>query len=185
MGAADVGDRRPLGNAQGGAGLDLARGQADLAIRFFRPQGEGLVAVKASPIGWGLYASDAYLARRGPVELGQFARHEIIAFDESLKRTAGAVWLSEHAKDATVVLRCNSPRALSDAVAAGMGVSALPCFIAAGNPLLRRLSPSVLASSEVWLVVHEDLRSVPRVRAVMDFIHGIFQRERALFAGDQ
>jgi hypothetical protein len=33
--------------------------------------------------------------------------------------------------------------------------------------------------------VHEDLKDVPRVRAVLDFIHALLQRERALFTGEQ
>jgi hypothetical protein len=33
--------------------------------------------------------------------------------------------------------------------------------------------------------VHEDLKDVPRVRAVLDFVHSLVQRERALLAGEQ
>jgi hypothetical protein len=60
----------------------------------------------------------------------------------------------------------------------------LPCFIAAGNPSLRRLVPAVLGTSEIWIAVHEGLKDVPRVRAVLDFIHVLVQREGALLAGE-
>jgi hypothetical protein len=36
---------------------------------------------------------------------------------------------------------------------------------------------------EAWLVVHEDVRRAPRVRAVMDILIEILARERELFEG--
>lgn len=166
------------------ASLDLVRGEADVAVRFFRPRQDGIAARKAGTVGWSLYGSDAYLARKGPVRLGALAGHEFLGFDDSLASAAGAVWMREHAGDARVVLRGNSPRALAEAAAAGLGIAVLPCFVAAGNPSLRRLVPAVLGTSEIWTGVHEDLKDVPRVRAVLDFIHALLQRERALFAGE-
>jgi DNA-binding transcriptional LysR family regulator len=166
------------------APLDLARGEADVALRFYRPTGGGIVAKKAGTVGWGLYGSDAYLARKGTVDLGSLSDHEVVCFDESLKNVPGALWLAEHARGASVVFRGNGPRALCEAVAAGLGIAVLPCFLAAGNPLLRRLSPAVLTVSDAWTAVHEDLRSAPRVRAVLDFVHSAFVRDRALLAGE-
>jgi len=167
------------------ATLDLARGEADLAVRLYRPRGEGIVLKKVGTIGWGLYGSDAYLARKGSVELQNLCGHELVCFDEALKSLPGAMWLSQHAQGATIAMRGNSPHALSLAVAAGLGIAVLPCFVTVGNPLLRRLSPSVLTTSEAWTAVHADLKSVPRVRTVLDFVHRVFAREAALFAGEQ
>ena len=169
----------------GNASLDLVRGEADLAIRFFRPRQDNVVARKVGTVGWSLYGSDAYLERKGRVKLGALADHDFLGFDDSLSSAAGAVWMREHVGDARVVLRGNSPRALAEAVASGLGISVLPCFVAAGNPALRRLTPVVLGSSEIWTAVHEDLKDVPRVRAVLEFVHALVQRERALLAGEQ
>jgi DNA-binding transcriptional LysR family regulator len=169
----------------GNASLDLARGEADVAVRFFRPKQDGVVARRVGVVGWSLYGSDAYLERKGPVKLGALAGHDFLGFDDSLAATAGAAWMREHARDVRVVLRGNSPRALAEAVASGLGVSVLPCFIAAGNPSMRRLVPAVLATSELWTAVHEDLKDVPRVRAVLDFLHALIAREAALFSGEQ
>jgi DNA-binding transcriptional LysR family regulator len=166
------------------ASLDLARGEADLALRFYRPTGGGIVVKKAGTVGWSLYGSDAYVARKGTVQLGDLRRHELVCFDEALGNVPGALWLAEHARDATVVFRGNGPRSLCEAVAAGLGIAVVPCFVAADNPLLRRLTPAVLTVSEAWTAVHEDLRSAPRVRAVLDFVHEAFARDRALLAGE-
>jgi hypothetical protein len=37
--------------------------------------------------------------------------------------------------------------------------------------------------ADQWLLVHRDLRALPRVRAVMDAVIVLFQRERALLEG--
>jgi len=37
--------------------------------------------------------------------------------------------------------------------------------------------------ADQWLLVHRDLRALPRVRAVMDAVIELFQRERALLEG--
>ncbi len=167
------------------ASLDLVRGEADLAVRFARPRQDGVVGRRIGTIGWSLYGSDAYLERKGPVRLGALAGHDVLAYDDSIAAVPGAAWIREHAGDAHVVMRGNSPRALAEAVAAGLGISVLPCFIAVGNPLLRRLDPAVLGTSEIWIAVHEGLKDVPRVRAVIDFVSALVQREGALLAGEQ
>jgi len=37
--------------------------------------------------------------------------------------------------------------------------------------------------ADQWLLVHRDLRALPRVRAVMDAVIALFQRERPLLEG--
>lgn len=57
------------------------------------------------------------------------------------------------------------------AVRAGVGVAALPSFLAARDPELVRITARGRpVAREVWLVVHEDLRGAPSIRAVMDFL---------------
>jgi DNA-binding transcriptional LysR family regulator len=48
------------------ATLDLLRREADVALRMFRPTQAALVARRVGKLGWSLYASDAYVARKVP-----------------------------------------------------------------------------------------------------------------------
>ena len=66
----------------------------------------------------------------------------------------------------------------------GAGLTVLPCYLADGDPSLRRIgAPLKEVAPEQWLLVHRDLRALPRIRAVMDAIIRLFHEERALLEG--
>ena len=163
---------------------DLLRGEADLAIRA-RPVIEpDLVARKLVCAGWSLYASPDYVARKGtPPDPETLCGHDVITFDESLASTPGGTWLGAHARGSSVAMRGNSVVAVRNAAICGMGITVLPCFLAEPEPQLQRLSPRVLGERDIYLVVHPDLARVARVRAVMDFIIELFERDAALWTG--
>jgi DNA-binding transcriptional LysR family regulator len=79
------------------ATADLARGEADIAIRAFRETRGDLVVRKVADVGWSLYAAPSYLARKpaakNPCDL---RGHSVIGFSDSASRTPGARWLEEH-----------------------------------------------------------------------------------------
>src|SRR5690606_35191347 len=55
---------------------DLTRGEADVAIRLFRPQQPELVTRRVARLSVGMYASDDYVARRGcPNDLTELFAH--------------------------------------------------------------------------------------------------------------
>jgi DNA-binding transcriptional LysR family regulator len=87
-------------------------------------------------------------------------------------------------KGADVTMRANSIISALNAALVGMGITVLPCFLGDDEPTLERLTPRILGSRDVMLVVHPDLSKVARVRAVMDFVSGAFQKEDALWRGD-
>ncbi len=163
--------------------LDLARGEADVAVRFFRSSDESLVTKKLGDLGWSLYGSDSYLERKGAVDPSALGDHEIVGYHESFSGMPGANWLVRHAIDSRVVCRGNTMWSVAEAVAAGLGVSVLPCFLEVGELLIRRLTSEVLAVSEAFFVVHPDLKNVARVRAVSQFLTDLFARNRSLLAG--
>jgi len=73
---------------------------------------------------------------------------------------------------------------LHEGCRAGAGLAVLPCYLGDPDPQLQRLGdvlPEVFADQ--WLLVHRDLRALPRVRAVMDAMIVLFQRERPALEG--
>ena len=83
-------------------------------------------------------------------------------------------------------IRCNNWLVVRETARAGGGFAILPCYLGDADDSLQRIGgpiPEVFADQ--WLLVHRDLRALPRVRAVMDAVIALFQRERALLAGKE
>ncbi len=67
--------------------------------------------------------------------------------------------------------RINTLMGMLEATKQNLGLAALPCFIADTDPKLYRIcSPLPELATDLWLLTHEDLRNVARVRAFIDFI---------------
>ena len=170
--------------SSGNQASDLLRGEADLAVRAREVTEPDLVARKVACAGWSLYAATDYVARKGtPPSPEDLRGHDLIGFDDSLSGTPGGLWLKTHAQGTNVVMRGNSIVAAINATICGMGVGALPCFLAESEPVLRRLTPRVIGTRDIFLVVHPDLARVARVRAVMDFVVELLARDGALWSG--
>jgi DNA-binding transcriptional LysR family regulator len=172
----------------GSAALDLVRREADLAVRLFREKSPSLVTRKIGELGWSLYASRAYVERTGlalgaDLGAGALAGQPLIGYVGAAARSPGALWLAEHSRPEDLVLTCESVPSVLNAVKAGLGLSALPCFAAHGDASLVRLTPTLVARSEAFLVIPPDHRETVRVRLVMDAVTTIFERERKMLEG--
>jgi DNA-binding transcriptional LysR family regulator len=98
----------------------------------------------------------------------------------------GQSWVLELLEGARPALRVNNWLVLHQAVAAGAGIAVLPCYLGDADPTLRRLgAPLPEVAADQWLLVHHDLRDLPRVRAVMDSLIRLFQEERPALEGQR
>jgi len=156
--------------------VSLARREADLALRYGSPRDSELIARRVATIGFGLYASPKY---RDKVDAG--AAPAFIGFDQESDFIAEAVWLGEQFAERRFSLRTNSQTTQAAAARAGFGVALLPRYLAAGDPDLVQVSlANRLPEREVWLIIRRDLRNVPRVRAVTDYLVDVFRRDQRL-----
>ena len=65
----------------------------------------------------------------------------------------------------------NTATGLLAAVRAGFGLATLPCTIADAEPDLAQCLPSARDNERgLWLLTHERVRQVPRVRLLVDFL---------------
>ncbi len=78
-------------------------------------------------------------------------------------------------------MRASSTTALLYAVKAGMGLGVLPCFTV--DATVQRLTPKVLATSEVFLVTTADAKGTARARVVLEALGNMFAQERERLAG--
>lgn len=165
--------------------LDLARREADIALRLVRPRLGDLVARRLGDVGYGLYASPAYLEARGEPELrSQCAGHVLIDWPLDYTIIPQVPWLRRHAAAAPVAMRSGSALARLGACANGLGLALLPCILADGDPRLRRITAATLPPvQELWLVTHRDLARVARVRVVLEHVAAEAKRVRSRFRG--
>lgn len=165
-----------------GAVLDLARREADVALRFFRSAHESLVVRRVAEVRHGLYASPAYLAKspplRGPADV---ARHALLTSAPGA-RVVDASWLERLSGGARPALSCELSAGLFEAARAGAGVAVLPRYLGDREPGLVHLPMPGEPSETLWMTVHRDVRDTPRVRAVLEHLASELERDRALLA---
>jgi DNA-binding transcriptional LysR family regulator len=164
-----------------GVSLDIARREADLAVRVGRPSGSGLVCRKLGEVGYMLYASRSYLAKHRTPQRGEgLAGHDLITFTGAPAATS-PFFMSESLDEARIALRCDNPLIQLQAAANGIGIAELACFLGDDCADLVRIWPGEPpALRSVWLVLHEDLRRSARIRVVSSMIGDTFRRQRKI-----
>jgi DNA-binding transcriptional LysR family regulator len=163
--------------------LNLARGEADIALRNRRPDHNSLVSRRVGTVAIALYASRAYLVARGTPDDGDYSGHDLILFDESLAGMPGYDWVEERTARARIAMRSNEILPLLAAARAGAGIAYLPCIAAFGEPDLVPIPPGIVGHPEIFLITHRDLRRRARVRVTFDFIVRLCTEQAAALAG--
>jgi DNA-binding transcriptional LysR family regulator len=162
---------------------NLSRREADLLIREQVPDLAGIVTRRLGRVAYAIYASPR-LAARTSVARESLRGTPWIGFDEEHAYMPGQAWLHALLENKRPAIRCNDRQIVLEAVRSGAGVAVLPCYLADGDPALRRIgAPLKEVAADQWLLVHRDLRALPRIRAVMDAIIRLFHEERALLEG--
>lgn len=157
----------------GNPAANLSRRDADIAIRATRMPPETLVGRRLATIAWALYGRDGAPAPARWVMPGaELADLPVTGF------------LAGRVGEADVACRINTVSGLADAVEAGIGIGYLPCFVGDARPQLRRLAaPEPALAADLWVLTHPDLRTVARVRAVLDGLGAGIARLRPLIEG--
>lgn len=157
--------------------LDLARREADIAVRTLRPEQPDLIVRQVGCWEVGLYASRRYLERHGePRPGGGFAGRDIALYQEGVTQRQSDTLVGEPRGDGRVVAELDSSLMLATFVRAGLAMGELPCYLARRDPELVRLWPDRCRAKpyEAWLVLHQDLAHTARVRVVVEAITEAF-----------
>jgi DNA-binding transcriptional LysR family regulator len=148
---------------------DVLRREADVAVRMVPPQQEALVAQRIGAIRLGLHATPGYLSARGtPQSLAEVRSHTLIGVehDTPVLRALQAEGFPIGRDD--FAFRSDHDLAQLAAIRAGLGIGVCQVPIGARDGLVRLLPDAFGFDLETWVVCHEDLRGVARVRAVFD-----------------
>ncbi|QDL53035.1 LysR family transcriptional regulator [Rhodoferax aquaticus] len=152
---------------------NLLRREADIAIRMVRPDQASLVAKKIGDIGLGAFAHRSYLARKSPIRVPQdLLQHELIGGDTDTSILDGFQAMGYPVGREAFALRTDDFIVQWRAVQAGLGIGFLANYMAYDESDIVRILPLALtiAPLPVWLTVHREIRTNPRIRAVYDFL---------------
>ena len=166
---------------QADAFLDLARHEADLAIRGANTVPDSVIARPLGVLQTALYGA----ASRFPTADGAaLDALPWIGHSAKLAHLDSARWIAANIPAERVVMRVDSLVALADAVAAGIGVGwVLRPLAATRGGLVALRPPEPEFATRIWLLGHPDLRRIARIRAVADALHGALVADPRLREG--
>jgi DNA-binding transcriptional LysR family regulator len=151
---------------------DLLRRDADIAVRMVRPKQKALLAKRAGKIALGFYAHRRYLERYGyPERLEDLAHHTLIGFD---RVSPSANFLEASPLPVSRELfafRCDYDLAQLAALRSGFGIGICHAAIAGRDPdLLPVLGKHFKVELEIWIVMHNELKRISRMRLMFDHL---------------
>jgi DNA-binding transcriptional LysR family regulator len=158
------------------ARLDIAHREIEIGVRNAAPESPSLAGRRTNNVGFAPFRARN---RPGPDAEAWVA----ISPEDAITNTAR--WLNAR-QDVTIAAWANTPRTLYDLILAGVGKGMLPCFAGDRDPLLERAGDPVPELREgQWLVMHNDDRHRPEVRAVIEKMAALFTSHASLFAGER
>ncbi|HET7334396.1 MAG TPA: LysR substrate-binding domain-containing protein [Rhizomicrobium sp.] len=158
--------------------LDLAQREADIAIRMRAPVQADLIQRKLFTMHYHIYATPGYLERTStPQKLEDLCDHTVIVYGETAAPEIREVnWLLDTTRrlrpgGCAQVLRINNLSGILCAAEHGLGLAALPDYLAAEHRGLVRVLPQIEGPSfDVHLAYPDALRQSKRVAAFRDFL---------------
>ena len=165
--------------------LDLAKGEADVAIRGNKPAHATLVGRKIADVPWAAYASRSYVQQHGrPDRPEQTVGHTMIGFVGEIADHQAAQWLRTVAPSAAVSGHSSNIPSVLMAVKSNAGLAPLPAPIAdRDDDLVRVLRDIPYLRLPMYLLTHPDLRQTPRVKAFFDFAVAEMRALRPVLTG--
>ncbi|MFI4935373.1 MAG: LysR family transcriptional regulator [Caulobacterales bacterium] len=150
---------------------DLLRREADIAVRMARPSQGALTARRVGDVPLKLYAHRRYLEAHGlPTRIDQ-AGFAAIGFDRDLQNQRAMEERQLHLTREFFAFRSDNDLAQLAALRAGFGIGACQTGIARRDPdLIPVLEDYFHYDMEVWVAMHEDLKTSRRMRLMFDWL---------------
>lgn len=149
---------------------DVLGRAVDIAVRMVRPTQKALLSRKVGRAPVGFYAHRAYADRYGvPRDRAEIPGHALIGFDTETPFTRAAAALLGIDR-AMFALRTDSDLAAHMALKSGFGLGVCQVPLARRQPDLVRVLPNLSVPLDIWIVMHEGLKRVARMRAAFDHL---------------
>lgn len=162
----------------------LATREVDIAITLERPSVGQVTLQKLTDYTLELYGTDRYFERRGkPSTMTELHRHTFSGYIPELLFTKELNFskLNEGVEVAPSI-RSTSVIAQVNAVLSGAAIGVLPRFLATAHDALKPLLENEFQlTRSYWISVHDDLRHLHRIQAVLKAIIAMVRSDRSSF----
>ncbi len=157
--------------------LNLNTGEADAAIRLFKPRAPGLVQRHIATIRFHICGAKKYFEKHGmPKKLSDLKNHFLLGFPEGLPGPfenpnwlldAAGIDINSHQN----LLLMNSMHALFQAAREGAGIAVMPDYLIKAHKELQIVLPDVKRPDvDMYFIYAEERRNSRRINALRDFI---------------
>ncbi|MCM2400304.1 LysR family transcriptional regulator [Rhizobium sp. S153] len=158
------------------AGVDLIFREAEIELTHQRPAAGNLAARQSVRICYAAYATQ---------EVADEDQERWVSIGREQATAAADKWISRQ-PDKWISIWTTAPPALLELVRSGGGRAILPCFIGEREDGLIRIGEPVAAlTADLWITMHDDDRSRPEVRLMIDRLAKLLQTHAALFTGPE
>jgi len=162
--------------------FEMARGEADLAIRMTDAPPKHCLAQEICGFNMGLYASKAYLESAGKRDIMDY---EYIMSLQCAQTFGKNIW--KNRPYPRIKFSSENVLTVANATIAGLGVAVLPCLIGEKEATLQRIdAPDFeVYQSKLWILTHADLRQTARVKSLMSHLSECLRGDRKFIEGER
>ena len=156
------------------AELDVGMREADIAIRFHKPQQLDLIQRKLFTVHFHLYASPKYLDEYGtPIKISDLKNHKIVTYGRAPDYLKEINWLENITKEYKIkpILKIGNIKGLHMAVSNSIGIAMLPDYLVGQDDNLVRIAFNAkLPEIDTYLTYAEERRNSKRIAVFREFI---------------
>ena len=156
------------------AELDVGMREADIAIRFHKPQQLDLIQRKLFTVHFHLYASPKYLDEHGtPSKISDLTNHKIVTYGRAPDYLKEINWLENITKEYKIkpILKIGNIKGLHMAVSNSIGIAMLPDYLVGQDDNLVRIAFNAkLPEIDTYLTYAEERRNSKRIAVFREFI---------------
>jgi DNA-binding transcriptional LysR family regulator len=151
--------------------FSLSKREADIAVMVGRPEQGRLIAQKLTDYTLGLYAARSYVEKSGlPVTTEDLRTHRLVGYVEDLIYSASLNYAPTFWSGWRSRIEISSATGQFEAVRAGAGIGVLHDYLASGHEDLVAVLPDLSVQRSYWIVHHESLRGLARIKAATAFL---------------
>ena len=160
----------------------LSNRETDILISFSRPLKGRLITKKLCNYYIKLYGSKNYLTKYGKVKtIKDLKNHSFVSYVDEYIDFPELNYLKDLKINANIKFRSNNLSSQLIAVNNGIGLGLLHTFIAIKETELYNILPKEInIKREYWMIVHENLFQLKRVKVVCKFLTKIIKENRFL-----